>query len=167
MSNKKIMMYLIIIFLILFISIIGVLITKNNKKNNSIEEYTPLEEITEEQLRKTNITLYFYDPITEDLATEIRQIDSKDLLQNPEKILVEALINGPQINKDLINLFPENINLLDSKIEKGILYLNFSDNIFDDENLNDNKNNLLKESIIKTLSQLNEINEIKILINGN
>ena len=166
MSNKKIMMYLIIIFLILFISIIGVLITKNNKKNNSIEEYTPLEEITEEQLRKTNITLYFYDPITEDLATEIRQIDSKDLLQNPEKILVEALINGPQINKDLINLFPENINLLDSKIEKGILYLNFSDNIFDDDNLSEEKNILLKESIIKTLSQLNEINEIKILING-
>ena len=166
MSNKKIIMYLIIIFLILFISIIGILITRNNKKNNSIEEYTPLEEITEEQLRKTNITLYFYDPINENLATEIRQIDSKELLENPEKILIEALINGPQNNNNLIKLFPENIKLLDSKIEKGILYLNFSDNIFDDDNLSEEKNILLKESIIKTLSQLNEINEIKILING-
>ena len=169
MKNKKIIMYLLIIFLILFMIVIGIIILKNNKNNRKefIQEYTPLEEITEEQLRKTNITLYFYDTITKKLGTEIRQIDSKKLLENPEQILIEALINGPQSNSEnLENLFPENTILIDTKLINGILYINFSNNSFRVENEEEEKNNLLIESINKTLSQLNEINEIKILING-
>ena len=169
MKNKKIIMYLSIIFFILFIIIIGIMILRNNKKNNEdfIKEYTPLEEISEEQFRMTNITLYFYDTTTKNLAAEIRQIDSKKLLEKPEQILIEMLINGPQSNSEnLQKLFPENSNLIDTKLENGILYINFSNNIFDDEKNDDEKNNLLIESINKTLSQLNEINEIKILING-
>ena len=169
MKNKKFIMYLSIIFFISFIIIIGVVISKNNKKSGKdlIEEYTPLEEISEEQLRKTNITLYFFDTMTKKLATEIRQIDSKKLLENPEQILIEALINGPQSKSDnLEKLFPENTNLIDTKIINGVLYINFSNNIFSEEKIDEEKNNLLIESIDKTLSQLNEINEIKILING-
>ena len=63
MKNKKILMYIIIIVLILFILAMGFLVINNHKKdkNNVIEEYTPEQEITDEQLRQTNVTLYFYD----------------------------------------------------------------------------------------------------------
>ena len=167
MKNKKILMYIIIIVLILFILAIGFLVINNHKKdkNNVIEEYTPEQEITDEQLRQTNVTLYFYDISTGNLATEIRQIDSKSLLQNPEKKLIEFLIEGPKDN-NLSRLIPENTKLLNVEIEKGILIINFSEDFIKEQNLELEQEEKIIESILKTVIQLNEINGIKILING-
>ena len=61
MNNKKIVMYVSILILILIVLGAGFLIYKNNKKNkNKNQEYIPQEEITDEQLRQTIITLYFF-----------------------------------------------------------------------------------------------------------
>ena len=60
MNNKKIIMYICIVILILAVMGAGFLVYKNNKKNKSInQEYIPQKEITDEQLRQTVITLYF------------------------------------------------------------------------------------------------------------
>ena len=56
MNNKKIVMYVSILILILIVLGAGFLIYKNNKKNKN-QEYIPQEEITDEQLRQTIITL--------------------------------------------------------------------------------------------------------------
>ena len=62
MNNKKIVMYVSILILILIVLGAGFLIYKNNKKNkNQNQEYIPQEEITDEQLRQTIITLYFFN----------------------------------------------------------------------------------------------------------
>ena len=64
MNNKKIVMYVSILILILIVLGAGFLIYKNNKKNknkNKNQEYIPQEEITDEQLRQTIITLYFFN----------------------------------------------------------------------------------------------------------
>lgn len=166
MKNKKVIMYLIVILFITFIICVGFLTIKNKTKQNneSLTEYTPLEEISEEQLRKTNIILYFEDKMTGELATEIRQIDSKTLIKNPEKKLVEFLMRGPQ-NDNLQKIIPDEIELLDVKLKKGILSINFLDNSLSINNLETNRQKLIIDSIEKTLLQLNEINEIKILIN--
>lgn len=166
MKNKKIIMYLSIIILVIFIIIIGVIIlnNKNALKNEVMEEYIPEEEISEEQLRKTNITLYFVDTETGEISAEIRQIDSKELLENPGKRMVEFLLEGP-INNKLKKIIPENTKLIDTQIEKGILIINFSED-FIKENLEENEEKKAIESITKTVSQLTEINAIKILING-
>ena len=113
MKIKKFTMFIIIIFLLVFILWIGLILIKNHKnsKNNIIKEYTPEQEISEEQLRTTNIVLYFYDEEAKDLGTEIRQIDSKKLLNNPEKQLIEYLIAGPE-NNNLKNLIPENTKII-------------------------------------------------------
>lgn len=166
MKNKKIIMYSGIIILILFIVGIGILVINNHKKEENIiiEEYTPQEEITDEQLRQTNVTLYFYDDSIKDLATEIIKIDSKKLLEKPEKQLIEFLIEGPK-DENLTKLIPENTKLLNTEIKKDILYIDFSEEFIDvDAGMEQEK--LIIDSILKTVSQLTEINGIKILING-
>lgn len=167
MKNKKIVMYVVIILLLLFIIWIGLIIVKNqrNQQNKTIDEYVPQEEISEEQFRQTNVILYFYNNKTGELGTEIRKIDSKELLENPENKLIEYLIEGPN-NEDLSKLIPENTKLLNSEIKKETLYINFSEEFKNNENLiKEQKKNII-DSILKTVSQLNEINKIIILVNG-
>ena len=163
MKIKKFTMFIIIIFLLVFILWIGLILIKNHKNstNNIIKEYTPEQEISEEQLRTTNIVLYFYDEEAKDLGTEIRQIDSKKLLNHPEKQLIEYLIAGPE-NNNLKKLIPENTKIINIKLIKDNLCINFSKEFNTD--LNKENIELIKKSILKTVSQLNEINSIKVLI---
>ena len=162
MKNKKIIMYVAIIILILFIIGIGFLIINNNNNNDIINEFTPVEEITDAQLRNTNILLYFYDNNVKEIAAEVRQIDSKELLQNPEKKLIEYLIQGPKDN-NLLRLIEENTEIISLEINNGILIINFSKEFLQNQNI---EKNIIEESILKTVIQLNEINGIKILIEG-
>lgn len=166
MKNKKIIMYMAIIILIIFILGIGAIILKNNKeKKQIVGEYTPVEEITDEQLRQTNITLYFCNNLTGELATEIRQIDAKKLLDNPQNELINYLIEGP-VSDNLSKLIPEGTKLINSELKDGILLINFSEEFIKEQNLGLEQERKIVESIVKTLTQLNEINGIKILING-
>lgn len=164
MKIKKTFMYITIIFFILFILLIGIFVINkyNNKNKTEIIEYIPEQEITEEQLRKTNILLYFYDYEEDKLSTEIRQIDSRSLLENPAKTLVENLIIGPQ-NDKLKQLISPNTKLISIELIKGILYINFSEEFIKEKNIELDK---ITESISKTIFQLNEVEEIEILING-
>ena len=70
-----------------------------NKKEDTISEYVPEQEITEEQLRQTVITLYFLDSDTYKIVPEARQIDAKKLVIDPYKVLVNLLIEGPKNEK--------------------------------------------------------------------
>lgn len=163
MNKRKITMFIIIIFFMIFILWIGYILIKNYKtnQNNIIKEYTPAEEISEEQLRTTNVFLYFYNENEKKVEAEIRQVDSKKLLNNPENQLIEYLIEGPKDN-NLICLFPENTKIINIELIKDTAIINFTKELSTE--LNDEKINLIKESILKTLSQLNEINNIKLLI---
>ena len=111
MNNKKIVMYVSILILILIVLGAGFLIYKNNKKNkNKNQEYIPQEEITDEQLRQTIITLYFFNIETGNIMPEARKIDAKELIKEPYKVLIELLINGPKSEK-LVKLIPDGTKL--------------------------------------------------------
>ena len=161
MKTKKI----IFIILIILIAIGAFLILAKNKKNtkDKISEYTPEEEISQEQLRETVVTLFFLNSDTKELKSEGRLVDSKVLLQNPYKLIVEMLIEGPK-NKELTNVFPENTRILDVSIEDSCVTLNFSEELtkFKDDV---QKYNIIN-SILNSLAQLNEVNSIKILVNN-
>ena len=166
LKNKKIFMYLIIIILILLILFVGYFILKkNNNKNKIISEYIPEQEITEEQLRTTIITLYFLDKETLLLAPEARKIDAKDLINNPYEKLINLLIEGPK-NENLIKLIPENTKINKAEIIDDVLYLDFSEDFIKEQNLGENQEKLIIKSIVNTLTELTEINKIKILIDG-
>ena len=165
--NKKIFMYFIIILLIGLVFTIGWIAIKNKNKDKLLinKEYTPVEEITTEQLRRTNIVLYYLDKNTGELGTEIRQIDSKELLQEPARKLIEFLMSEPQ-DENLQTLIPKETKLLNTEIIKEILYIDFSPEFINEEKSTVEDCEKMINSILKTVNQLNEIKGIKILINN-
>lgn len=164
MKNKKII-FVILAIIVAIIIIISLVVNNKNSgnSNNQFSEYTPEEEISDEQMRETTVTLYFLQQGTEALKSEGRLISATKLLENPYQEIVNLLIEGPQ-NTDLTNVFPENTRLLDSKIENHCVTLNFSEEI---ANFKDDvqKYNIIN-SILNSLTELNEVNSIKILVNN-
>ena len=158
MKAKKIVLIVLVILLML---IVGVLVF-----NSNIEvEYVPESEIEEEDLRKTMVSLYFENAETKELQKETRLIDSKDLLLDPYAELIKMLIEGPE-NESLQKIIPEGSILLSAELKGDCLEANFSkefiDNIPEDEN---EKNNLMN-SITNTLTELNEVTSVRILVNN-
>jgi len=163
-GNKKL---LIIICTLITIGIIVFIIInfKGKEKNilSEITEYTPQEEISDAQMRETKIILYFLNKETKELKSEAKLINASELLDNPYKKIVELLIEGPN-SIDLGNVFPENTRVLDAKIEKRCVTLNFSEEL---SNFKDDvqKYNIIN-SILNSLTALNEVDSIKIFINN-
>lgn len=166
MKNKKILFLLIFVLIIILISLFIIVKNFNKKDTNtdatSYSEYTPEEEISSEQLRETIVSLYFVDS-ENNLKAEGRLIDSADLLQNTYDYLVNLLIAGPETTT-LNKVFPENTTLFGSKLEGTCVVLNFSEEI---QNYTDDtqKYNIIN-SLLNALTQLNEVNSIKIIINN-
>lgn len=160
MKNKKIILIFLILLIIIFlIGIFAIKYVKNKKE----EEYIPEEEISEEQLRETIVSLYFIDKETNMIKPEARLVNVKDIIQSPYNCLIELLIEGPK-NEKLKTLIPENTKLLNSSLDGECLVLDFSSE-FLNYNKEDNKENLIN-SIVNTVTELNEVNKVKFLING-
>ena len=169
MKNKKIIMYLIILIIIVLLIFLGLLVSKNNSKKEisyNFEGYIPQEEISDEQLRNTTISLYFYNKEKAGIEEERRKIDAKKLLDNPYKTILEELIKGPGEKSGLVKITSEKTKINDIENINGVLYIDFSEDLLSSEYLAEINKETIKESIYKTLIQLNEINEIKIKING-
>ena len=163
-GNKKLI--IIICSLIILGIVVFMIINSKNKEEGvlgEITEYTPQEEISDEQMRETKVILYFLNKETKELKSEGKLINANELLENPYKKIVELLIEGPN-STDLANVFPKNTRVLDAKIEKRCITLNFSEEIvkFEDDV---QKYNIIN-SILNSLTELNEVDSIKILVNN-
>ncbi len=132
-------------------------------KQNEIVEYTPEEEITDEQMRQTIVSLYFKNQNS--LIPEARLIDVKELIQNPYEKIINMLLEGPK-NENLQKTIPEGTKI--NKIEKQgeILILDFSTEFITNHQGGEEQEKLTLQSIVKTVTELTEINAIKIKING-
>ena len=159
-----------IIFLILLVILLGGYFlaahfwSKPQEEANNYEEYTPQEEISEEQYRETIVSLYFVKKDTKEIMEEVIAIDARTLANNPYKKLIELLLEGPK-NENLERVIPEGTQVYDASIEAGCVVINVSKEILnfgEDETM---KNNIIN-SIYKTLTELTEVNSIRFLIEG-
>ena len=154
----------IIILSILIILIIGLIIYLyiNNK---DIEEYIPQEEISNEDFKTTTITLFFQNKELKTLEAENKNINSNDLLLNPYETVIQQLIQGPE-SENLEKLIPDGTTINNISLENYCLKIDFSrqfiENCSDDEIVRKN----IIDSIFNTVTQLNEVSTIKILIDG-
>ena len=163
---KKKNIFAVIAIIIIIGAVIYCVVQYNSKQENipeEVEEYTPEQEISDEQLRETILTLYFLDTGTQTLKSEGKLVDSSVLLENPYKQIVQYLLDGPS-SETLQSVFPENTRIIDASIEQNCVTLNFSEEIL---NFKDDtqKYNIIN-SILNSLTQLTEVNSIKILVNG-
>ena len=133
--------------------------------NSDIEtEYVPEEEIREDELRNTIVSLYFEDKNTKELVKETRLIDSKRLLKNPYEELIKLLIDGPE-NSNYEKTIPGNAKLLSAKLKGDCVIIDFS-NEFVENALDEKQKYNSIYSILNTLTELTEVNSIKIVIDG-
>lgn len=136
---------------------------KNKEEKNKITEYIPQEEISEEQMRQTIISLYFKNE--NGLIPEARLIDVKELINNPYEKIINMLIEGPK-NENLQKTIPEGTKI--NKIEKQgeNLIIDFSEEFILNHNGGEKEEKITIQSIVNTVTELTEINGVKILIKG-
>ena len=122
--NKKV-----IIAIIMLVILIGVgvwyFLFYNKNTEVATNEIIPEEEISEEQMRQTIVSLYFYNESTQSLVPEGRLIDVKELVENPYKKLMELLIEGPQ-NSNLVKTIPDGTKINSIELKGDTLYIDFS-----------------------------------------
>lgn len=167
MKNKKIgMIFFILLLIILIGGYFGIQYVKNKDTETIVEEYIPQEEITEEQIRQTIVSLYFLSKESNELSPEARLIDIKEIMNNPYEKLINLLIEGPRNDKNK-KVIPENTKLNKSYLEGDCVVLDFSKEFLDYAKDKDKEKTNMIDSIVNTLTELTEINRVKILIDGN
>lgn len=161
--NKKL---IISIFVILALVIGGWFYFSNkNKQKENISDYKPEEEISEQQLRQTIVSLYFKNKDTNELMPEGRLIDVKNLISEPYKTLMNLLMEGPK-NEKLEKTIPEGTIINKLELKKDILYIDFSKEFVENHKDGEEIESATIYSIVNTVTELTEVNGIKILIDG-
>ena len=161
--NKKIIIAIIVVIL-LGIGVWYFLFYNKNAKTE-VNEIIPEEEISEEQMRQTIVTLYFYNDTTKSLVPEGRLIDVKELVDKPYNKLIELLIQGPN-NSELSKTIPDGTKVNKIELKGDTLYIDLSKEFVDNHEGGEEKEKATIYSIVNTMTNLTEINSIKILIDG-
>lgn len=157
----------IIVFIILIcvIFIVTYITYKHFNKVNIKEDYIPAEEITEKQLRQTIISLYYKNKETNKLMPEARLIDTKELCNNPYEKLISLLLENPKSEK-LEKVIAEGTKINKVELKGDIIYLDLSQEFIENQEADPYLEKLSINSIVNTLTELNEVNSVKILIEG-
>lgn len=168
MKDKKILYYFIItVIVILIIGIVFFLISynSNNTSYNQITEYTPQQELSDEEIRKTIVSIYFKNIETNTLVPESICIDVKELSENPYMKLLNLLLAGPT-NDKLESPLPEGTKINKAYLKGNTVYVDFSNEFITNAPTGVEEESLIVYSIVNTLTELNEVSNVKILING-
>ena len=162
--NKKIIVIIIAIAIIIGIGV-WYFVFYNKNTEVATNEIVTQEEISEEQMRQTIVSLYFYNENTQSLTSEGRLIDVKELIDNPYEKLMELLIQGPQ-NDNLVTTIPEGTKVNKAEVKGDILYLDLSKEFIENHSGGEEEESKTIYSIVNTMTNLTEVDAVKILIDG-
>lgn len=162
--SKKIILSIIIVLILVGVGIWYFFFYNQNTQSKE-NQIIPEEEISEDQMRQTIVSLYFYNNDTKSLASEGRLIDVKELLENPYKRLMELLIEGPQ-NANLSKTIPDGTKVNKAEIKGDILYLDLSKEFIENHAGGEEAESATIYSIVNTMTNLTEVNAVKMLIDG-
>lgn len=165
MKAKKIYFIVVGILLIILGIVLWSYYNRDEVVINESHEITPEEEISDEQLRNTIISLFYINKDTGEIEAENKLIDVKILLNNPYEELIKLWLNGPG-NEKLKNNCSKNIKLNNVKLERDCAVIDFSKEFIEEYSGEENEESKLIYCIVDTLTELNEVNSIKILIDG-
>lgn len=160
--KKKI---LVVFIILLVIAVIILFCTKSRQEEVVQEDITPEEEISEEQERKTMISLYFVNKETMELTKENRMIDAKMLTNDPYKELILMLLDGPK-TESLKATIPEGTKLNNVSFSGNTVCVDFSKEFIDNHQGGIDDESKTIYSIVNTLTELNEVTFVRILIDG-
>lgn len=166
MKNKKLLFYIAILILIIIALLFFFNPTNSNEDiNNELVEYTPQQEFSDDEIRKTIISLYFKNIETNSLIAEAKCIDVKDLSNDPYTYLINLLIAGPE-NEKLESAIPEGTKVNSCTLKGNTVYVDLSKEFVDNAASGIEEESMIIYSIVNTLTELNEVSGVKFLING-
>lgn len=163
MLDRKRVLIVALAIIFIVVIVVGVYCFTKKGETNEITEYTPQEEITDEQMRQTIVSLYFKKDNT--LMPEARLMDVKELINNPYEQILNMLVEGPK-NESLQKTIPEGTKINKIEREGEFLVIDFSQEFILNHVGGEQEEKLTLQSIVKTVTELTEINGVKIKING-
>ena len=165
MNIKKIYFNIIGILLIILSIILWAYFNREEEVTQKINEITPEQEISDEQLRNTIISLFYIDKETGEIKSENKLIDAKILMDNPYKKIMEIWLQGPNSEK-LKNNCSKNVKINNAEINGDCAVIDLSKEFIEEYSGTPEEETKLIYSIVDTLTELTEVNSIKILIDG-
>lgn len=139
--------------------------TKNVEVETDVNEYTPQEEISNAQNRMTLLTLYFVDSASGKLIPEVRQIDVKEIIDNPYEKIMNLLIAGSQ-NESIGKSVPEGTKLNGIKLEKENLVIDVSKEFTTKYEAGSEEQKNMIFSVVNTFLEFKEVSSVTFLIDG-
>ena len=165
MNAKKIYFIVVGILIIILAIILWAYFNREEEVIQDYQEIVPEQEISDEQLRKTVVSLYFIDTESGELKIENKLIDSKKLLNNPYNELINLWLQGAN-NKNLKNNCSQNVKINNIKFEENCVIIDFSNEFIEEYQGKDEEVSKMIYGIVNTLTELTEVDCVKILING-
>lgn len=165
-KKKTFITALIVLILLILIGLCVIYIVKKyTKPSNTINEYTPEQELSDDEMRKTIVSIYFKSIETNTLIPESVCIDVKELSENPYMKLLSLLAAGPT-NDKLETPLPEGTKINKVYLKGNTVYVDFSNEFINNAPSGVEEEGLIIYSIVNTLTELNEVSGVKFLING-
>lgn len=162
---KKIIILAIAIIAVILLILIGMnCIEVENVSEEIISDYTPEEEIKKDDMRNTVITLYFQNKENKELQPEARNIDSKELLKEPYKALITLLLEGPK-KEQYEKIIADETKINNVEFSQGVVTVDLSKEFLNSDTQINTENNIVY-SIVNTLKQLKEVENVRILVDG-
>lgn len=112
--------------------------------------------------QKNTLLLYFASTDGKALVESERTV-LNDSSMAMEKLVMKLLIEGPP-DSSARAVLPDTVSILDISIRSGTCYVNFDSSFLTDTM--DLKPEIIIYSIVNSLSELNEISQVQILVNG-
>jgi spore germination protein GerM len=163
--RKKILIILFILICLVGLGYMIIINTVFNKNEEIVNEYIPEVEISDNELRKTTVTLYFENIEENKLTTENRMIDSKTLLREPYTTLIGMLLEGAKDSK-LENIISDGTKILSATLNGNCVTVDLSKEFVENAPDDVNRKCDMIYMIVNTLTELKEVESVKFLIEG-
>lgn len=158
--NKRIKIILIIVaILVIAIFLICNISTENVQNVENETEIQPEEEISDEQMRQTTISLYFEGKQSLELVKEDIKVDAKELVDTPYLYVVNLLIDGSK-NENLQNPIPEGTKVNKVELIGDCVTVDLSNEFLNMSGMN------AIYSIVNSLTEFKDVTSVKFLIDG-
>lgn len=156
------------IIILIFILVVVYAVFKNTKNvevETDISDYTPQEEISNAQNRTTLLTLYFVDSANGKLVPEVRQIDVKEIIDNPYEKIMNLLIEGSQ-SESIGRTVPEGTKINCITLEKENLIVDLSKEFASQYESGSDAEKQMIYSVVNSFLELKEVSTVTFLIDG-
>ncbi len=115
-------------------------------------------------LIEANVKLYFPDEAGEGLNLERRKVLAS-ASTTVEKVVVEELIKGPKVDKN-IAIIPNDVKVLSAETKNGVCFVNLSKEFISKFSSGSTGENLIIYSVVNSLTELDTVSSVQFLIEG-